>query len=275
MLKYHDFNNANGKPIINLAVANGFPAETYTRALQPLMANYHVVSLHARPLWGDADPADLKRWTQLSDDLLNQLDELTDQPVIGIGHSVGGVATIHAAIKRPEKFSRLILIEPTMLSPFLLFPLWLIRSVGRTPRFGLIDGALRRRDTWANVEEAFEYFKEKRLFARWPQDVLRAYAESITAPAGDGTLTLSWPREWEAQIYRTMPTDVWPLPRKIKQPFLLMHGELSDTFGPMSARVFRLLRPDTRMITIKGAGHLVPQEKPDEVGKVIAEYLGK
>src|SRR5260221_7697252 len=118
--KLYDFNleNALDKPLVNLAYANGFPPQIYQAALEPLLNDYHVISLHARPLWGDSAPApeSLTSWEQLGDDLLAALEEFTDQPVIGIGHSVGGVATMIAAVKRPDRFSRLVLIEPTLLS---------------------------------------------------------------------------------------------------------------------------------------------------------------
>src|SRR5262245_7441002 len=100
-MKYHDFNENVGKPIVNLAYANGFPPETYKYMLQPLFADFHVVSIQARPLWGDCPPESLTSWHQFGDDLLAGLDALTDQPIIGIGHSFGAIYTLYAAIKRP------------------------------------------------------------------------------------------------------------------------------------------------------------------------------
>jgi pimeloyl-ACP methyl ester carboxylesterase len=272
-MNHYTFNSAPGKPIINLSYANGFPPETYARALQPLFKDYQVQSIHLRPLQGDTEPESLKRWTQFGDDLLEGLDELTDQPVIGIGHSVGAVATMYAAIMHPERFSKLVLIEPTMLSPILLLMLQIVRMSGLNPRVGRIEGALRRRRNWESKQAAFDNFKEKRLFQRWPEDVLWSYVESMTAPDQSGGVSLTWSPEWEAQIYRTLPTGVWSLPRKLKTPTLVIRGDLTETFTATSARIFKVLRPNTQMAIIKGAGHLIPQEKPDEVGKLIAEYL--
>ena len=273
-MKYYEFNNAPGKPLINLAYANGFPPQTYHEALKPLFDRYHVVALAERPLWGDCPPESIHAWQQFGDDLLDGLASLTDQPIIGIGHSFGGVATTYAAIKRPERFSRLVLIDPTFLPPHWLLAAWLTRRLGIRLRQGLIDGALRRRRTWDSTEVAYEYFRSKRLFARSSDAVVRAYAESITAPGDDGSVHLVWTPEWEAQIYRTLATDVWTLPRRIKQPLMVLRGEASDTFLKSSAALFHLLNPRANMIDVSGAGHLVPQDQPEQVGKLIAEFLG-
>ncbi|MEP7289488.1 MAG: alpha/beta hydrolase [Chloroflexota bacterium] len=272
-MKHFEFNSALGKPLVNLAYANGFPPETYTRALQPLFERYHVVSIPARPLWGDCEPESLQSWSQLGDDLLAGLDEITDQPVVGIGHSVGGIATLYAAIKRPERFSRLILIDPTMVSPLGLIPFWIAKLLGREPRSELAERTLRRRRTWQSTQAAYDYFRSKPLFTRWPDDMIHAYAESITTPSTDGSVQLRWSPEWEAQIYRTVPTDVWRLPRQIKQPTMVIHGELSDMFSRGSAITFRALKPDVVTFSVPNAGHLVPQEQPEQIGRLLGNFL--
>ncbi len=272
-MKYYEFNDALGKPLVNLAYANGFPPQTYREALKPLFDRYHVVALAERPLWGDCPPESIHSWRQFGDDLLDGLDSLTDQPVIGIGHSFGGVATAYAAVKRPDRFSRLVLIDPTFLPPHWLLAVWLTRRLNIKVRQSLIDGALRRRRDWESTQAAYDYFRGKRLFARWSDGIVRAYAESITAPGEDGSVHLVWTPEWEAQIYRTLATDVWTLPHRIKPPLMVLRGESSDTFFKSGAGLFHLLNPRARIIDVSGAGHLVPQEQPDQVGKLIAQFL--
>jgi pimeloyl-ACP methyl ester carboxylesterase len=176
--RIHEFNEAPGRPLVNLAYANGFLPETYAFALQPLFAGYRVVSTHVRAMWGGCRPESLTHWSQLGDDLLDLLGSLADQPVVGIGHSFGGVATLYAALKRPERFSRLILIDPTLLPPRYLLPIRLVRLLGRDHQLPLVQGALRRRREWESPEAAFESFRKKALFRRGT-DILRAYIESI------------------------------------------------------------------------------------------------
>lgn len=94
VFQYNDGDTA--LPVITVSCANGFTPELYMRALQPLFPSHRVVALNMRPLWGDASPRSLTNWRQLGDDLLETLDTVTQQPVIGVGHSVGGIATIYA-----------------------------------------------------------------------------------------------------------------------------------------------------------------------------------
>ncbi len=274
-MKIYEFNEGRGKLLVNLAYANGFLPQTYRRALQPLFDHYRVVSIHVRAMWENCPPESLKNWPQMGDDLLAGLDGLTDdRPVIGIGHSMGGVATLYAALKRPERFSHLILIDPTLMSPGVLWRMRLTRLLGMEARLPLVQGALRRRQQWDSTEDAYQYFRSKPLFARWPDDVLRDYAQSMTVPADNGGVRLAFDPRWEAQFYRTVPTDVWKLPGRVQQPMLVIRGELTTTFGEASAANFRRLNPRAHIVTVKGAGHLVPQEKPDETGKLIADFLG-
>ncbi len=273
MPKYYEFPSNPKGTLVNVAYANGFMPQTYARALQLLFSDYRVLSLHARPLWDNCPPESLQSWHQFGDDLLQRLDELTDQPVIGIGHSVGAIATMYAAVAHPERFSHLILLDPTLLPRTYLWIVRLMRLLGREARLPLVQQALRRGRAWLSVEDAYTYFRGKRLFSRWSDDQVRTYAESITTPDGRGGVKLVFSPEWEAQIYRTVATDVWRYPNRIKPPLLVICGELTDTFVQPSAALFARLNPRAQIVTIKGAGHLVAQEQPDEVGRAIQNFL--
>lgn len=265
----------NDRPFINLALANGFPPETYAPALGGLSAEFPTVTVPLRPYWGTVAPSSLTHWRQLGDDLLEQLDRLTPDPVVGIGHSVGGVATMYAAIKRPDKFSQLILIDPTLLSPVLLGYTALMRFARQEGRYKLLQGALKRRNRWSDLQEAIDYFRPKKLFSRFSPDMLHRYAEGATIPHPEGGLTLAMPREWEAQIFRTLPTTAYRLPSRLKVPTHIIRGELTDVFVPASAALFKLLNPRVTIETIAGVGHLIPQEAPEETGRQLMQAINR
>jgi pimeloyl-ACP methyl ester carboxylesterase len=256
-----------------LAHANGFPPETYREALEPLLSRYHVVSLLARPLWGTTPPEWLKSWSQLADDLREGLKTLGVRQVVGVGHSLGGVTTLYAAIAQPELFSKIVLIDPTMLSPKLLWQIKFMKLFGLEARSYLIKGALRRKRTWESADDVYEYFRSRLLFKGWTDGTVKAYVQSMTAPSPTGGVYLIYPPEWEARIYKTIPTNVWKFVEKITQPILLVRGENSNTFTSDSEKAFRRAAPQTAFEVIPGAGHLVPQEKPKELGQVLAGFL--
>ncbi|MFD9939681.1 alpha/beta fold hydrolase [Nonomuraea sp. NPDC059023] len=60
---------------------------------------------------GRAVPGDYV-FTNLADDLLAVIDHVDAGPVTGMGASMGTATVLHAALKRPEAFERLVLIIP-------------------------------------------------------------------------------------------------------------------------------------------------------------------
>lgn len=273
MNRIFEFNPGSaGKRVVNLAVANGFTAQTYARALTPLFDDYRVISAHMRPLWGDVAPESLHHWHQLGDDLLELLAVVSDQPVVGIGHSVGGVATLYAAIRQPQRFSHVVLIDPTMLRPAYLWGIQLYRLLGRAHRMPFVQAALRRRRDWPSAEAAYQHLKNKALFRGWQPDMMQAYIDSGLRQNGKG-VTLTITPEWEAQIFKTVATNVWSLPQQIRVPTLVIRGETTDVFTESSARRFHVRNPAVRIETVRGAGHLVPQEQPEAVGALIRAFI--
>ena len=275
-MKLHEFNalGSGAKPLIHLAHANGFPPQVYARMLAPLLANYRVISFCARPLWEQPpNPENFEQWSQLADDLILELKEIGASNVIGIGHSMGGTATMYAAVKRPKLFSRLIYIDPVFLSPSRLWLLRTARLLGFENRAPLVRAALRRKRGWQSAAAAYDYLKAKPLFKEWPDDVFRAYIDNVLEVASDGGVVLKYTPEWEARIFQTTPTDVWNYVGLPQQPTLVLRGEHTNTFTVESARVFERSCPRAQHVTVAGTGHLLAQEKPDEVGKLIVEFL--
>ncbi len=262
-MKYFDFNPGSTKPLIHLAHANGFPPQTYQKSLQSLLPHFHIISFLARPLWGDTLRNGSNSWSQMADDLLEGLSEIGAQKVIGIGHSLGGVLTLYAAVKQPELFSRVILIDPTVLPPKLLWQIKFMKLFGLEARSYLIKGALRRKRTWESGEEAYQYFgKSEPCSKNWSDEIVqKAYTDSMTAPSPTGGIYLIYPPEWEARIYRTIPMDVWKYVALLQQPTVVIRGQNSNTFTADSERAFRKLNPNSKFEAVPGAGHLVPQEK--------------
>lgn len=272
-MKLFDFNPGSTKPLLHLAHANGFLPPTYQKSLEPLFPHYHVVSVLARPAWGDTPPGWLKNWSQMADDLIEGLKGMGAHQVVGIGHSLGGVLTLYAAVKEPGLFKRIVLIDPTMLAPGLLRKIQVLKFFGFEARNFLIKGALRRKREWESPEAAYDYFRNRRLFKFWSDDMVESYTKSITAPSAQGKVSLSYPPEWEARIYKTIPTDVWKFAGLLDQPTLVIRGENSNTFLGDGEKEFRKMNPQVNFEVVPGAGHLIPQEKPEEVGKLILNFL--
>jgi len=260
-------------PLLHLAHANGFPPGAYRLLAEVLAERYHVIALPSRPLWPGSRPEEAPSWRVLADDLVEGLDSLSADGLVGVGHSLGGILTLWAALARPTLFRAAVLVDPVILPPAWLWGVRLMRSLGWQQRQPLVQGALRRRRMWPSREDCYEHYRDKPFFATWPDAALHDYVDSTTRPRPDGQVELAYPPEWEAHIFATAPTDVWHDVRLLRTPALVIRGEHSGTFTPSAqARLARRL-PEAAFATIEGAGHLAPMEKPTEVGAAILSFL--
>jgi pimeloyl-ACP methyl ester carboxylesterase len=263
--------------IMHVAVANGFPPQTYSPLVQPLTSRYRVISLPPRPLWTDPPPPEsVKSWRSLADDLLAGLHQYVLTDVIAIGHSFGGVGSLIAATVEPSRFRGLVLLDPTLFTPSRLRLVAIARRFGLMARYPLVQGALRRRANFASVDEAYAYWRSKRLFSNWSDETLHLYAESMTHPSPNGSgVELTWSPQWEAHYYSLFMTETWRYIRKLPKslPVLVMRGSDSDTFLAPAAEALCAALPQAEYVAIAGHGHLFPQSAPDQTRAAIEGWL--
>lgn len=263
-------------PLAILAHANGYPPGAYRRFVAPLLDRVRVWGIHQRPFRPDARTADLPDWHPLGDDIRRLLDEHEIRDVVGIGHSLGGIAMLYAATARPEAFRALVLVEPVFLPPAL------IDEIRRDPRFAaerlpLVRTALNRRRRFPNHAAAFAHWRPKPVFARIPDAVLWDHVHAALRAAADasGELELACPPEWEAHIYATPPTDVWDLVPRLQPPTLALRGAETDTIMPDAWELWRRLQPGAAFVELPDVGHLLPLEAPEAVAGVVGSWLGR
>ena len=273
-------------PVVHLAHANGFPPGTYEPLAAALRTNYHLIGLAARPLWPGSRPESAPKWQPMADDLIKALDGLARSgaislPIIGAGHSLGGVLTLWAAIRRPDLFRAVVLIDPVILPPSQLRVLRLMRLVSHVSGdlvglhrwLPLVRATLRRRRIWPSRKACSDHLAGKPFFAGWPAASLDAYVNSGTRERADGQVELIYPPEWEAHIFATTPTDIWRYVPQLHTPVLAIRGERSPTFPAGSmARLARLL-PHAHTLTIAGSDHMVPLERPAETAAAIHDFV--
>lgn len=272
MISFVDFGGDG--PRLHFAHANGYPPRTYTPLLAPLTARYHVIAMNARPLWPEARPDGFRDWTPLTLDLIRFLDEQNARGMVGVGHSLGAISTLDAALRRPDLFRALVLIEPVIFRQRLLWLWEIVKSLGLADRLHpLIPGALRRRRVFRNLDEMFARYRRAPVFSRMDDRALHTYVEALSRPRADGQVELTYPPEWEAAIYRHGPLNLWNRLEQLKAPVLVISGAASDTFRPPVARKLQRLIPHAQFHVVADAGHLVPMERPDDVRQRLLQFL--
>jgi pimeloyl-ACP methyl ester carboxylesterase len=201
--------------------------------------------------------------------LVDQLIESIKEPVYGVGHSLGGYLNYLAAVRRPELFRAIVLLDAPIIGAF--------RGgmLGATKRLGIVDrvtpaGATRdRRSTWSSREEAKTHFRSRPLFRHFTDECLEDYVNSALVER-EGALHLKINPAIEYQIYRTIPHDMMKHLPKLQVPAAFIGGEDSEV-----VRRVRLagMKPKFRMRKVPG-GHLFPFERPREAAMSIAQVLG-
>jgi len=257
--------------------ANGYPPECYRILLQAMATKYHVTAMHLRPLWPGSQASDLDSWHPLSEDFLRFLHERSLTEVIAVGHSMGAIVALRAALSKPAFFRALILLDPVLMGRCTILKWQLLRSLGGVqflqPR---ISWTRQRRRVFVDLEQAFRAYHRRAVFQSLSDANLRTMIEGLTAPLVGGGYSLRYSPEWEARIYETAVWRDWDLWKGIPGfavPLLIIHGEHSDTFPEIRSRDVRTANPRIRSRSVKEATHLVPLEKPTEVFSLIDEFL--
>lgn len=256
---------------LHFAHANAYPPGCYRQLLQSLAVKYRVTAIQLRPLWVGSSPEEMSSWNTIAEDLVQFFKQEKMEGVIGVGHSLGAVATAMAALSQPDLFRALILIEPVFLSPAVLRKLAAIASDGDLLALPLVETALKRRDQWDSRQEAFAHFRQKSVFARLTDEALWDYVKFGLAN-DNGKLHLIYRPAWEARIYALQVNDMWDAIPKISQPTLALRGAKSDTLSPEAWGLWQQKQPEAVFTEIEEAGHLLPLEKPAAVAGAIDSF---
>lgn len=263
-----------GGPLLFLH-ANGYPPACYQPLIDLWKTRRRVSAMLLRPLWESARLEDLPNWHPLSGDLLRFLSS-RGEPVVAAGHSLGGIVALRAALRAPEKFRALILLDPVLFIPPYLFLWGMIRALRLEYRLHpLVQGALKRRRVFDDLDTVFRGYRSRKVFRYFDDESLRAYIEGIVRPKDGGGYELLYPPEWEARIYATslQDFDIWRGLPKLGVPTLILRGAETDTFLESAARLTVRKNPNIKIQTLEKTTHLLPLEKPREVFESAEDFL--
>lgn len=261
---------AKGDAPVVLNHPTGFLAALWAPVAERLVsAGYCAYACDARG-HGDSDKPPATRenydWRRFAEDLTGALDALGLRNVPFVGHSMGAGVGLFVAGTCPGYFSRIVAIEPIVM-PGGFHP-------DEERREEMAARARKRRHVFASVDEMVEVYRNRDTFERWPEVMLRLYATAGTARREDGSVELKCSGQIEGQVFAnsaTLPT--WDVLPRIDVPTLIVRGEHTEGFLNMVAEAVAGRVPGARLETVRGAGHLAPFERPDDVAGVILDFL--
>lgn len=256
------------KPKLHFSHGNGFPSPCYRQMLKALERDFaccYIDKVGHAPEFPILD-----NWEALTDEVIASVRRQSDEPVVAVGHSLGGVLHLFAALKEPDLFQAVILLDSPLLSRMRQ------RGVLLSKKLGLIDNITPARRTqarrrhWPTREAAFKYLKRRELFKHVTDVCLYDYIDYGMTQDASG-YTLRFDVNIEYQIYRTMPHSLEAYPSKLHVPSALIYGDDSDV---IHAADRRHMKQRYGIPAFKTAGtHMFPLEHPKATAELIQKVI--
>jgi pimeloyl-ACP methyl ester carboxylesterase len=249
---YESFNHPSAEKTVVLL--HGFLSSTFSfRRLIPLLCEeFNVINIDLPP-FGKSGKSTYYSYSHqnIAQTIICLIEKLGKKQVILIGHSMGGQVALNVSLQNPNLVQKIVLLcssgylppskRPLIMTSYLPFfylyvKFWLARSGGVIQNLrnvvhnhSLIDDAM--------ISGYLQPFIEN-------NEIFKALTKMIRDREGD-----------------LSPEDL----KKIETPCLLIWGE-HDKVVPI--HIGRRLNNDlkhSKLIILKNTGHLVPEERPEEV----------
>ncbi len=258
------------RPPLHFAHANGFPAGSYRKLFAYLESHFAVGAIEL--IGHDPRYPVTDGWPHLTEQLIDHLWSSYREPVIGVGHSLGGFLTFLAAIARPELFRAIVLMDSPVLGYFKSKALAVSKSIGMVDRVTPAAGTRDRRSRFPSREAALAHYRTRTVFKRFDPDSLRDYIEHGTVIEAGGVRLLYDPAI-EYRIYRTIPHDLYRFRGDLRVPAGFMVGRDSRLVSPADLgymkRAFGM-----RFSRVVG-GHLFPLQFPHQAATKLARLVDR
>jgi pimeloyl-ACP methyl ester carboxylesterase len=196
--------------------------------------------------------------------LLRFMDALNIGAADLLGTSHGGALSILAASLAPERFDRLVLVDP--VNPWSNFGRLRIRV------FSTALGAACMKAIMPGFT-ALHSWALKRMYAdrrKIKPGTLEGYEAPLRMP-GIMDHLLGIVKTWRADLREIEPA----LARIADKPVLLIWGERDGAVDPRSARELMKRLPNAQLKFFPGVGHLPYEEAPEEFNRMVLEFLSK
>lgn len=271
-LCYFEWGDPSDQTMVMLH-ATGFHARCWDKVIAALPGNYHVIAVDTRGHGRSAKPDSLSDWQQTAMSAAALIDGLDLENLVGVGHSMGGFSMALAAAKYPDRFARLVLVDPTITEQEMYREDMSPEDVDPTDH-----PVSRRRNIWDSPQQFFDHMKDRSPYSLWNPDVLMDYCQYGLLPAADGDhFELACPPRLEASVYMGFPCyNPYPQLSSVTMPVTILRAKFSPREGQMDftnsptwtelASVF----PDARDVHLPDLTHFMPMQDPERIARLIA-----
>ncbi len=271
--------DANKSPRLHFLHGTGFSAMTMA-PLASLLPSTWELWLTDVPGHGLSEQPNhrMPDWPALATSIAETMSEAADVenngPMIGVGHSMGGVVTLLAAVKYPQLFSRIILLDPVLFNTEIIIAQHLMRTLGVWKKSALVRSVSRRKSTWPSVNSMLAELKQKQLYRLWHDDAMTAFGTYAATVNKDNTVSLRCDPKWEGSIFGSYPKGLWHAVHKVAIPVDILVAKKSYSFIPKAAKKAARINNNIRLHTF-GEHHCFPMEQPYEAAAFIESLISE
>ncbi|UTW46803.1 alpha/beta fold hydrolase [Bacterioplanoides sp. SCSIO 12839] len=266
----------SGHDVLHFSHANGFPAGSYQAIFERLSVHYDVRTIDR--LGHNPQYPVTNNWRELAKELTHHFEQNYRQPVIAVGHSLGGVLSYMVAQQRPDLVKALIMLDSPILTPMQSVGFGVMKRLGLSDYFTPAARTEGRRSHWESVDDALAYFSGKTLMKNFDPRCLKDYVsagtEMINPDRPEDGIRLRFDPDTEIKIYRTIPHDI-RCDAPLNMPTAVIGGRQSNVFLPINGARMQS-RVGMKVKWVPG-GHLFPFEHPthtaDHIHHLLSEML--
>ncbi|MCL5272348.1 MAG: alpha/beta hydrolase [Gammaproteobacteria bacterium] len=256
------------RELIHFAHGNGFPSLCYKQFLNVMEEQFDLCYVE-RIGHNPAYPV-TENWHDLVGEVIASIQSQAQKPVIAVGHSLGGVLSLLAAIERPDLFKAVVLLDSPLIGPFKSNMVRLAKTLGIIDKVTPAFKTKGRRVHWQNHDQLLRYLRTRELFKTFTDQCLNDYITYGLDLKEDG-YHLRFDRNIEYQIYRTIPHVIPGYKGMLSVPAALIYGDKSTVVDRMDLRYMKS-HFNIKSFKTKGT-HLFPMEHPESVAKQVIDVI--
>ena len=273
MLTAYSYNEAINTDI-HFLHGNSMTPNSYKNILDGLSNTFNVKTSILRPLWKNNDFVDFSNWDIFLEDYLDSIKN--EEKITGVGHSIGGNILLKSAMLNPDKFEKIILLDPTFFPPYTIYA-WRMISFFKVQSYFLayIKNAENKKMQYSSIEDMFNSYRRYKIFSRFSDEDLLLFVNSLIFEK-DGKVNLIFDSRWDAHIYRTgLVNDmfIWKNIQKLKTKTFIIRAEYSDVFYKKTSKLVLKRNSDIKIETLIGADHLFPINNSANTLKLIENFI--
>jgi pimeloyl-ACP methyl ester carboxylesterase len=247
-IHYATWGDRGGKIVILHSM--GMDAYSMEKMCESLEGSYRILALTILAHGDSTVPSKTVTLPEHAELLRECYLKLGYSPCVLIGHSIGGRMGMILAAEHPNEVKGLLLVDIAPPDP-------VARSWSQQVP-----------EKMKNEAEAMAYLKQR--YPGFSPDYVESRLRYGFVKQLDGSLT---PKPTGSPTMTSYFTDLWPYVERIRVPAKLVLGSESTLVTPEKRERMTKLIPNLEVVIVKGASHMVPQDRPADFEREVKAFL--